>query len=153
MVQTSDKSAEALRYYRNLVARAYREIRYLGTNGFYEPLARFYDACKEKYYEGRTWIDPLYESTRNENRVDKIEQVFAQELGGLSLEDIQRAFAEGDWGGSFTGGPKWATIVEATLDLRGSILDGNDREIGEVISRINAPRHNTRAVVEGFFAD
>ena len=47
------------------------------------------------------------------------------ERTGLSLDDVHRALAEGDWrnkfGGYNFGGPKWVKIAELTVQLRDQI--------------------------------
>jgi hypothetical protein len=59
-----------------------------------------------------------------------------EERTGLSLEDVHRAFAEGDWrnkfGGYNFGGPKWTRIAEVALDLRRAI-DAQDWPAAEAL--------------------
>ncbi len=66
----------------------------------------------------------LYHRAENENDPAKIVAPF-EERTGLTLEDIAAAFGEGDWrnkyGGYNFGGPKWARIAEATIELRDRI--------------------------------
>jgi hypothetical protein len=141
-------------YFRNLVARCYREARYLGTSGKHPPLERHYQACKLKLnnrdgQNGRTWVNPVFQQVRNQQDIKLIEKTFAERLDGLGLEHLRQAFADGIWKTNI-GGKKWATIVEHTIALRDA-LDQKDLEtIGHLIECIDGLQHNTWRVVEDF---
>ncbi len=77
----------------------------------------------------------LYRQVENESDPAKIVAPFEARTG-LSLEDIHRAFAEGSWrnkNGAFNfGGPRWARISEATLELR-RLIEQKDWEAAAAI--------------------
>jgi hypothetical protein len=72
----------------------------------------------------------LYHQTEFEEDIPKILAPY-QEKTGLSLEDIHRAFVEGNWqvknGGYHFGGPRLVKIAEAALELR-DLLEREDWE-------------------------
>jgi hypothetical protein len=66
----------------------------------------------------------LYRQTEKETDPERILEPYVLRTH-LTLEDVHRAFAEGDWrnkfGGYNLGGPKWARISEVALGLRRAI--------------------------------
>ena len=154
MTTAPDQYSIGLCYFRNLVARCYREARYLGTSGKHPPLERYYQACvnKRNYRDGqngRTWVNPVLQQVRNQKDTSIIEQTFSERLEGLGLEDLLQAFAYGIWKTDI-GGKKWATIVEHTIALRDALDQKDLATIVDLVARINELQHNTRLVVEDF---
>ena len=154
MTTGPDQSLMGLCYFRNLVARCYREARYLGTAGCHPPLERYYQACKLKLnnrdgQNGRTWVNPVFQQVRSQQDIKIIERTFAERLEGLDLETLRQAFAEGIWKSNI-GGEKWAIIVEHTIALRDALDQKDLATIVDIVARINVLRHNTRLVVEDF---
>ena len=154
MTTKPDQYSVGLCYFRNLVARCYREARYVGTAGKHPPFERYYQACKTKLNyrdgnNGRTWVNPVFQQIRNQKDISVIESTFAERLEGLRLEDLRQAFADGIWRTDI-GGKKWATIAKHTIALRDA-LDRNElATIADLVERINGLWHNTRRVVEDF---
>lgn len=149
-----DSSSKAICYFRNLVARIYREIRYLGTAGTYDALQDFYPVCKMKRdykdgQNGRTWVKPVFDEIRSQVNVDAIEEAFASRLSGLRLEQIGDAFKRGNWKEAI-GGRRWAVITEATLDLRAALVEHDETEMARLLEVIDLLKHNTRPVVQDF---
>lgn len=66
----------------------------------------------------------LYHLIENETDTTRILAPFLERTG-LTLEDVYRAFAEGNWQNKFgtytTGGPRWLRIAEVTKALREKI--------------------------------
>ncbi len=149
MTSLSDPKERGLYYYRNLVARTYREIRHLGTNGFYRPLEKHYPTLEDKRFD-RHWVKPFYEETKELEQPQEIEQVFVNEIGELRLKDVHEAFLGGQWQQSI-GGPKWAKIVEETIILGKLLESGEIPAIEEQLVRIDTLWHNTRKVVDDFY--
>jgi hypothetical protein len=112
---------EAYYFYRKLMYALYVEIGALQPNNHPEIAAKaditnaFFRGEKQKQSA------ELYGLIENEVDLEKIEAPF-RERTRLTLEDIHRAFAEGNWQGKrgiyYFGGPKWVKIAEATLTLR-----------------------------------
>lgn len=77
-----------------------------------------------------------------------------EERTGLSLEDVYRAFAEGDWRnryGSYNfGGPKWVQIAQSALDLRRLIDQEQWEETEEVLHVIKGLKTNQGYLINQF---
>lgn len=76
------------------------------------------------------------------------------ERTGLTLEDVARAFAEGDWrnrhGGFTSGGPRWARIAALTVDLRQAIDQANWEEVDGLLYEIKGLKTNQGYLVNQF---
>jgi hypothetical protein len=87
----------------------------------------------------------LYRQIENEAAPAKILAPF-EERTGLTLADIARAFGEGNWrnkyGGFNYGGPKWARIAEATLELRRLIENEDWEETAILLHKIKGLKNN-----------
>ncbi len=116
-----DDREEALYFFRKLVFLLYLEIGAL-TPGIHKELAEKAD-IRNQFFRGekRAQAAELYQQIEQETDTAKIVAPF-RERTGLTLEDIRRAFAEGQWqnkhGAYNLGGPKWLKIADATLALR-----------------------------------
>lgn len=77
-----------------------------------------------------------------------------EERTGLSLEDVYRAFKEGDWrnrfGGYNFGGPKWVRIAELTLALREKIEQEKWDEAEGLLFEIKSLKTNQGYLVSLF---
>ena len=84
------------------------------------------------------------------------EEIFAPyvERTGLTLDDVHRAFVEGDWRSGFGqynfGGPKWVKIAEATLQLREAFLAQNWERVEDLLFEIKALKSNQGYLVNQF---
>ena len=147
---------EALGWYRKLVSRIYREIGAMERRNHTE----LYD--KLKIYPGipRTarieHARRLYEESKSDDDLGAIEGRY-EEWVGLTLQEVLRAFKEGNWqvpGIPETdeefefGGPKWAVIVEITLDLRQAVVQNNWERASAVVDKVKGLRHNTGLLVK-----
>lgn len=123
-----EEHATVLYVFRKLVYMLYREIGSLRPN-IHPGIAKkahmktaFFEREKERQ------ALELYHQIESEPDVQKILVPFIDRTG-LTLEDIHRAFVEGDWrnkfGGHNFGGPKWAKIAEVAVALQKS-LEQND---------------------------
>ncbi len=87
----------------------------------------------------------LYYRVENEMEPQKVVAPF-EERTGLALEDIERAFREGDWRnrhGAFNfGGPRWARVAEVTLKLQRAIEQGNEQDMEALIFEIKGLKTN-----------
>ena len=149
MISRGDPSSRGLCYFRNLVARCYREARYLGTAGQYQPLEKYYPACKQKFKVGRDWVQPVFQDTMPMRNPTQIEQYFGLRLGGLKLGEMLQAFDQGSWKRNI-GGAKWAEIVRVTLELGQAIESDNLEVVTALLHSVENLRHNTRRVVCDF---
>lgn len=77
-----------------------------------------------------------------------------KERTGLSLDDVHRAFLEGDWrnkfGGYNFGGPKWQKIAEAALALRALIEQQNWEEADALLHEIKGLKTNQGYLINQF---
>lgn len=128
-----EQSQISLYFFRKLVYLLYLEIGALKPEIHQEIAARadlknaFFQREKERQ------AADLYRRTEKETQTFKILAPY-EERTGLTLEEIHRAFAEGDWrnkfGGYNFGGPKWERIAEVTLKLR-RLIDAQDWDAAE----------------------
>ena len=149
MASREDAASRGLCYFRNLVARCYREARYLGTAGEYQPLEKYYPACKRKVDTGPDWVNPVFLDTRYMANPTDIESYFALRLDGLRLDQLLEAFDKGSWKKNI-GGTRWTDIVQATLDLGRAIESDNSEVVPSLLDSIDNLQHNTRKVVSDF---
>ena len=149
MTSREEAASRGLCYFRNLVARCYREARYLGTAGVYQPLEKYYPACKRKLDVGQDWVQPVFRDTRSMTYPMDIESYFALRLDGLRLDQLLEAFDKGSWRRSI-GGARWANIIQATLDLGRAIESDNVEVLPSLLDSIDNLQHNTRKVVRDF---
>lgn len=95
----------------------------------------------------------FYHESKSQNDVALIDRRY-EEWSGLTLRDVLMVFQDGDWllGGSkyYYGGPKWATIVETTLDLREVILNKDWKHVPQLVEEIKGLHHNNGLIVEKF---
>lgn len=76
------------------------------------------------------------------------------ERTGLTLEDVARAFAEGDWrnrhGGFSSGGPRWARIAALTVGLRHAIDQADWAKVDGLLFEIKGLKTNQGYLVNHF---
>ncbi len=139
---------------RKLVALLYREVGVLLPQN-HEVIAGRRKLDSGFFPDARKLIaHRVYQATKNdadplstENRLTAIT--------GLSLEDIETAFAKGNWRNSYGtvsfGGPLWAETARVTLALRAAILYGNEAEARRIASvQVPELRHNHGRVIDKF---
>ena len=150
----SEIEAQALDTFRRLVAVVYREIGVLDSRNHGEI------AQKRKRSSGffatpqrKIFANDGYQRTKKSADLDATVRTL-EEVTGLSLADIQRAFAEGKWAGP--GGrpafasPRWVRIAEVTISLRSALLANDTQQIAELLKEIQTLEHNTGRVVAKF---
>jgi len=131
-----DVQEQSYYFFRKLVYVLYKEI------GALQPRVHPQLASKalitSPYFQGERerQAAELYLQIEHETDLGSIVAGFEQRTG-LTLDDIHRAFVDGDWRNKFGaynfGGPKWVRIAEAALELRASIAQEDwDRAAGLV---------------------
>jgi hypothetical protein len=131
---------QALEYFRRLVALLYREVaavqkwelEALRAKGG-EKLRRFAERRKDRARE-------IYHLLAAEVQTGRIVGPYESETG-LSLDEVCRAFGDGHWSPGW-GGPRWATIARATLELRDAIDRADWGAALALVVRINGLKHN-----------
>ncbi len=149
MVQESG----ALEYYRRLVSLVYREVGSMCRQNHPE----LYNKSNiGKCNLGATRKDDakkLYLESKDNEDIGQIERSYVQWFG-LTLEEVNTVFDEGDGllGGNrcWYGGPRWAKITHATLDLRNAILNNNPEQQSSLVQKIRMLKHNTGLIIEKF---
>ncbi len=142
---------EALECYRKLASFLYREIGAMKRGNHPE----LYDKSKIVAVKNRRKEDPkrFYHKSKSHNDIESIDRYYVN-WSGLTLEDVLKAFQEGDWllgrqRYSF-GGPKWAKVAETTMALRKVILNKDWDSVPQLIETINGLHHNNGLVVRKF---
>jgi len=127
---------EVLFIFRKLVFLLYLEIGALQPRNHAE-IADKAD-IKNGFFHGekQKQAAELYHVSETEEDPKMIVEPY-RERTGLNLEDIQRAFVEGDWknkfGGYNFGGPKWVRIAEIALELQ-HLIESEDWEAAYVLT-------------------
>ncbi len=141
----------ALEIFRRLVYVLYLEIGALqpGNHPAVARKARLNTAFFQREKERQA--SELYRQAQGETTTAGILAPF-EERTGLTLEDIARAFSEGDWrnkfGGFNFGGPRWARIAEATIELRKQIDLGDEDEIDLALHAVKGLKNNQGYLVD-----
>lgn len=131
-----DEQQEALYIFRKILYVLYLEI------GALQPRFHPQVAAKAKLNtaffqrEKERQAASLYHQSEAETDPEKILGPYVERTG-LDLDDIYRAFAEGDWrnkyGGYNYGGPKWIPIAKSALDLYHALQHGDWEEASSVV--------------------
>ncbi len=144
---------EALFFFRKIVYALYLEIGALQPR-IHPEIAAKADITNQ-YFQGdkQKQAAALYRQVEDETDTRKITAPY-EERTGLTLEDIYRAFAEGDWrnkfGGYNQGGPKWAKIAQTALELRRQIEAQNWEATAELVYTIKKLKTNQGFLVHLF---
>lgn len=143
----------ALYFFRKLIYVLYLEAGALQSN-IHPELAQK-AKLKTAFFErekDRQAID-LYLLTETEEEPGKVIGPYAERTG-LSLEDLERLFREGDWRnkfGAYTfGGPRWARIAEAAIRLKNLIQQGDWESTAELVYEIKKLKTNQGFVINHF---
>jgi hypothetical protein len=95
----------------------------------------------------------LYRQTERETDLEKIVAPYVERTG-LTLEDIHRAFAEGDWRNKFGaynfGGPRWERIAAAALQLRQALEQQDHEKIAGLVQEIKGLKTNQGYLINQF---
>jgi hypothetical protein len=148
-----DDKETALYFFRKLVYVLYLEIGSL-TPRIHKQLAAkayiknaFFNREKEKQ------AAELYRFTETEETPAVITAPYIERTG-LTLEDLERVFREGNWrnkfGGYTFGGPRWAHIAQVTLELRKLIDQGEWEKTVDIIYEIKKMKSNQTYLISHF---
>jgi hypothetical protein len=148
-----DEKEQALYFFRKLVYVLYLEIGALQTH-IHPELAEKAD-MRTQYFRGERerMAAELYHQIEQEQEPAKIVWPFEQRTS-LTLQDIHRAFAEGDWknkfGGYNFGGPRWLPIAEAALKLQKRIEQEDWEEARLLLFEIKGMKTNQGYLIHQF---
>lgn len=144
---------EAMDIYRKVVSFVYREIGAMRPANhqvlYHRSLLPTPGLARTRKETARK----LFCQTRNEADPEKVETAYRR-VWGLSLEEVREAFQVGDWllGGrtySF-GGPRWAAIASAAIQLRDSIRHGDAAAVADLLRQVPTLSHNNGLLVDKF---
>ncbi len=148
-----DDKETALYFFRKLVYVLYLEIGTLQPKIHPEIAAKanlksaFFEREKERQAAA------LYRQTEKEEETALIVAPYVERTS-LTLEDVHRAFAEGDWrnkfGGYNIGGPRFVRIAELTLALKKLIEQGAWDQTPDLIYEIKKLKTNQGYLVNLF---
>jgi hypothetical protein len=140
---------KGLDYFRRTTAMLYREIGVLLPKNHAAMAARA--RLSEPFFKDRKiQARQLYKFSLTDLTVDSSLARYEKKTG-LTVHDIREAFANGKWGNppSF-GGPKWATIAEAVIQISDALRQKNWKEVERLTSVIDQLRHNNGRLVDKF---
>ena len=144
---------EALYFFRKMVFAIYLEIGALQPRIHPEIAARA--DITNQFFQGekQRQATALYHQVEKETDPNKILAPFIERTA-ISLEDVHRAFVEGNWRNKFgafnSGGPKWARITEVALDLRRLIEQQDWEAASEQVYEIKKLKTNHGFLVHIF---
>lgn len=148
-----DPRERALFFFRRIVYSLYLEIGSLQPQN-HHAIAQKAD-LKHGFFqrEREKQAAELFIQTENEQNLISILKPY-RERTGLTLADIHQAFSEGNWQNKFKGynfgGPRWAKISQAALDLKRAIEEEDWEQAEEVIYLMKRLRTNFGHLVEMF---
>lgn len=144
---------EALYFFRKLLYVLYLEIG--GLQPKIHPEIAGKADLKNAFFQGekQRHTAELYRLTETEEDPDKIIAPYIERTH-LTLEDLRRAFAEGDWrnkfGGYNQGGPRFVKITDAALKLRDLIEREDWEEAKFLLFDIKAMKTNQGYLINQF---
>lgn len=144
---------EACDLFRKLVALLYREIGVLDPRNHRE-LAGKRRLDSDFFPRARKIIShEIYCKSKELMGTEDILRLFEAKTG-LSLQDIERAFREGEWRNSVGcysfGGPKWAKIAKATISMQEAIIVHDISGVKRLQKEISQLKHNNGLIAEKF---
>jgi len=144
---------ETLDFLRKEVSFLYREVGILKTRNHPELAQKSNIRGIFFSHQRKKIARDIYHQTKAEDQPSSILRPYEEETG-LSLEEIHRIFAEGDWKNSFGrysyGGPKWEAIAENALRLRDAIDQGDWDTASRIAKDGRDLEHNSGRLVHKF---
>jgi hypothetical protein len=149
----NDNQEVILYFFRKLVYVLYLEIGAINHYIHPEIAAKAYLKTAFFQREKERQAASLYHLIEQETDPEKIVEPF-RERTGLTLEDIRRAFTEGDWrnkfGGYTFGGPRWIRVSEAAVELQDLIKQGEWQQANDLLFEIKGLKTNQGFLINQF---
>ncbi|MFQ5662352.1 MAG: hypothetical protein ACE5HL_00770 [Terriglobia bacterium] len=144
---------QGLDYFRRVVALVYREIGVLEASNHAAIAAKINAAGGFFGQQRKVEAKKLYKLSLTDISVDHTLTRYAKRTG-LTLEDVYEAFRSGTWrtasGGFAFGGPRWAAITKAAIELGSAIRSKSWSEVGGLVNVIDGLEHNNGRIVDKF---
>jgi hypothetical protein len=142
-----------LDYFRRVVALVYREIGVLRASN-HQAIASKANAAGGFFgLDRKAQAKQLYKLSLADISITQTLGRYAKRTG-LTLEDVHEAFRAGNWGsasGRFAfGGPKWAAITKAAIQLGSAIQDQDWPEVERLADLVDTLEHNNGRIVGKF---
>jgi hypothetical protein len=148
-----EKQEVVLYFFRKMVYVLYLEIGALNHHVHPEVANKAYLKTAFFQREKERQAASLYYLIEHETDPEIIVEPF-RERTGLTLEDIHKAFAEGDWrnkfGGYTFGGPRWIRVAELTLELRNLIKQEAWEQANVLLFEIKGLKTNQGFLINQF---
>ncbi len=151
-MQAQDEGLEALR---KIISFLYREVGVLNSRNHPQIAKR--RRLKSGFFattQRKTIARELYWRTCS---VDDPSQIlrFYEEVTGLSLAEVEKAFGEGNWQnsrGQYTyGGPKWAAIAKTAIELKSALASDDYISLDLLLAKVPKLEHNHGRLIDKFF--
>lgn len=153
MAAPTNIQSRGLDYFRRVVALVYREIGVLKASNHAAIAAKINTAGDFFGQQRKVEAKRLYKLSLTDISVDHTLMRYAKRTG-LTLDDVYEAFRSGQWGtasGGFAfGGPRWAAITKAAIELGSAIRSKTWAEVEAAINVINGLEHNNGPIVGKF---
>ena len=144
---------EALDTFRKVVSFLYREIGAMLPENHPHIYSRSTLGKSEFAKNRKQQAKSLYHLTTSTLDPDEILAPYTSATG-LSLEDLEQAFSEGDWlspSGNYSfGGPNWARIAAVANRLRNGIRHHDESSLKRLVAEVRILCHNTGRLVDKF---
>lgn len=142
-----------LDYFRRVVALVYREIGVLKPAN-HKVIASRANLDGDIFGPGRKQqAKQLYKLSLTDSSVPQTLARYVNRTG-LTLEDVDEAFRTGNWrtasGGIAFGGPRWAAISRAVIELASAIQNKTWSEVEQLTNSIDVLEHNNGRIVAKF---
>ncbi len=152
-IKTTTIQSRGLDYFRRVVALVYREIGVLKASNHAAIASKMNAAGGFFGQQRKVEAKKLYKLSLTDISIDQTLARYAKRTG-LALEDVFEAFQSGSWGtasGGFAfGGPRWAAITKAAIELASAIRSKAWSEVEAVVSNIDGLKHNNGPIVGKF---
>ena len=150
---TPNIQSRGLNYFRRVVALLYREIGVLKASHHVAIAAKVNKSGGFFGEQRKVEAKKLYKLSLTDISIDLTLTRYVKRTG-LTLEDVYEAFQSGTWGsasGTFSfGGPRWAAIALAAIELASAIRSKAWPEVEDVIGKIDGLKHNNGSIVTKF---
>ena len=142
-----------LDYFRRVVALVYREIGVLKASNHQVIASKANVAGGFFGPDRKAQAKQLYKLSLTDISIAQTLGRYAKRTG-LTLEDVYEAFRAGSWGsasgGLDFGGPKWAAVTKAAIQLGSAIQDQVWPEVERMADLVDTLEHNNGKIVGKF---
>ena len=150
-MQARDKPLEA---FRKIISFLYREVGVLDSRN--HPQIAKQRRLEYGFFatpQRKTIARELYLRTRSVEDPSQIIRPY-EEVTGLSVAEVERAFSEGNWQNSrgqySYGGPKWAAIAKTAIELKSALEADDNVALDQLLAKVPELEHNNGRLIDKF---